>query len=99
MRSQTSLHINGYIIAVSCVLAGSHCAALCLQPPSISGRYTGSAFRNFMGPAKGDYDRMMASLGAMVKSACSLLRGDGQGSYAQLKEDIKALEANRWAHL
>ncbi|EIE18909.1 hypothetical protein COCSUDRAFT_59833 [Coccomyxa subellipsoidea C-169] len=64
-------------------------------PPSISGRYTGSAFRNFMGPAKVDYDRMMASLGAMVKSACSLLRGDGQGSYAQLKEDIKALEANR----
>lgn len=48
-----------------------------------------------MESALGDYDRMMASLGAMVKTACSLLKGDGQGSYAQLKEDIRALEVNR----
>ncbi|CAL8463925.1 g3460 [Coccomyxa elongata] len=65
------------------------------QPPSISGRYTGSAHRLFLEGARGEYDRMMVSLGVMVKTACSLLRGDDQASYAQLKADIQTLEAHR----
>ena len=67
-----------------------------MQPPSISGRYTGSAHRLFLEGARGEYDRMMASLGVMVKTAASLLKGDGQASYAQLKADIQTLEVNRW---
>lgn len=66
-----------------------------LQPPAITGRYTGATFNFFIQPAQGEFRAVMGALSTMAQTAACALRGDGCGQYQQLKEDIAALETRR----
>ena len=70
---------------------------VCLQPPTITGRYTGASFNFFFKHALGGFQDVMAALKALAHSAASALRGDGCSQYTQLQEDIAALESSRCA--
>lgn len=71
----------------------------CLQPPNISGAYTGATYRVFLEPTKKEFKAMVVSMRAMVAAAGSVLRGDGQSGCAELIGRIQALEATRCAQL
>ena len=66
-----------------------------LQPPTITGRYSGATFSFFMQPAQGEFRAVMAVLKAMTRTAGLALRGSGCGQYRQLQADISALEESR----
>ena len=66
-----------------------------LQPPTITGSYSGATFSFFMEPAQGEFRAVMDALKVMTATASLALRGSGSGQYRQLQDAITALEESR----